>query len=87
MVVAALLAAPAASAQDSSVGTYGGGGNLSDQVAGAAAGDPGDPSDPPDPGALPFTGLDLGLALGGGLLLIAVGATIATMAPRSRRQN
>lgn len=27
-------------------------------------------------GALPFTGLDLGLLIGGGLLLVAVGATL-----------
>jgi hypothetical protein len=87
VLVAALVFSTAAVAQDSSVQTYGGGGNFTDQVA-----DPGDPADPgagaaaggsaeaADPGSLPFTGLDVGLAVGGALLLIGLGALVARLA-------
>lgn len=35
-------------------------------------------------GALPFTGLDVGLAIGGGLLLLGAGAAITAMTPRRK---
>jgi hypothetical protein len=63
-VVAALTVwAPIALAQQSSVDGYGGGaGGIQSDVEGGGGG-----------GSLPFTGLDLGLLIGGGLLLLAVG--------------
>jgi hypothetical protein len=36
-------------------------------------------------GALPFTGLDLGFLIGGGLLLVAVGAAMTRYVPRTNR--
>jgi hypothetical protein len=60
---ALLLAwAGAALAQSSERTGYGGPGGVQGEVEGG--------------GALPFTGLDLGLLIGGGLLLVAVGATL-----------
>jgi hypothetical protein len=62
-VLAALTVwAPIALAQQSSVDGYGGGaGGIQSDVEGGGG------------GSLPFTGLDLGLLIGGGLLLLAVG--------------
>ena len=64
-----MVAAPAALAQDSGsvVDGYGGcqGGIQSDVDGG---------------GSLPFTGLDLGLLIGGGLLLLAVGFGLRRLA-------
>jgi hypothetical protein len=59
--------APTALAQDSSVDGYGGvqGGIQSDVEGG---------------GSLPFTGLDLGLLIGGGLLLLALGFGLRRLA-------
>lgn len=84
VTIAALAFAPGALAQNSSVDTYGGSsGNIQSKIS-----DPGDPGDPSatatDPGSLPFTGLDLGLAAGGGLLLLGVGASVALL---NRRTN
>lgn len=87
-VVAALAFAPAVYAQDSSFEAYSG-------QRGEAVGATGGGSDPTDPGSavqsstssdsgsgvLPFTGLDVGFLLGGGLLLIAVGAGLARVRP------
>jgi hypothetical protein len=84
----ALFFSQAAFAANSSVETYAGaGGGTQAQInaGGPNAGGPGSPgtgSSPgtgtgPGAGALPFTGLDLVLAAGGGLLLIGAGAATA----------
>ena len=84
--VLALAFASAAFAENSSVETYGGGGGgVQTQIASGA--NPSDPSATPDSGSLPFTGLDLGLALGGGLVLLAGGALIARLTPRGERTS
>ena len=74
----ALALAPVAMAENSSVGTYGGQGG---EVAGSvASGDPSDPGAEADSNsALPFTGLDLPLLAGGGLVLLLAGAGMARM--------
>ena len=78
LITALMLAvAPAALAQDASVSGYGGGGGTQ-QVA--AEGGAGPDAGPSEAGTLPFTGLDVGIALAGGLLLIAVGASVAWLA-------
>jgi len=60
--------APIALAQQSSVDGYGGGaGGIQSDVEGGG-------------GSLPFTGLDLGLLIGGGLLLLAVGFGLRRLA-------
>lgn len=86
VAVLALVMVPSAMAQSSSVAGYGG---QAKEVAGVASG--GDPSDPGDPsgtvrssGTLPFTGLDLGLLAGGGLLLLGIGITMARVVPRGQ---
>ncbi|HET6830657.1 MAG TPA: hypothetical protein VFH44_04830 [Solirubrobacterales bacterium] len=81
VLVVALALAPAAFAGNSSVGTYGGqGGEVAGSVTG---GDPADPgSEAANSSALPFTGLDLELLAGGGLLLLLGGFGMARMAAR-----
>jgi hypothetical protein len=82
--VLALAFASASFAANSSVETYsGGGGNVQTQVA--SGGNPSEPSATSDSGSLPFTGFDVGLALGGGLILLAGGALIARLTPRGER--
>jgi hypothetical protein len=62
---ACMVWASTALAQDSSQGGYGGaGGNVQGEVGGTGA------------GSLPFTGLDLMLVIGAGLLLVAAGLTM-----------
>lgn len=85
-VVAAMALAPAAFAQSSSVDVYGGQGGES--VGALNNNDPTNPgttsgggASADGGGALPFTGLDVGLLVGGGLLLIAVGAGLARLRP------
>jgi hypothetical protein len=79
IVVMAL--APAALAADSSVETYAGsGGKIQSQIN-----DPGTATE--TGGALPFTGLDIGLAAGGGLLLLGAGAVMTALAARARPAN
>ena len=91
-VVAAMALAPAAFAQSSSVEVYGGQGG--EAVGALNNNDPTNPGTTSNPGttagggasadaggALPFTGLDVGLLIGGGLLLIAVGAGLARLRP------
>ena len=74
--VFALFLAQTAFAANSSVETYGGsGGNVQSQIDPAAPGTAG----------LPFTGLDLGLAAGGAVVLLAAGAAMATVAARRTR--
>lgn len=75
-----LAIAPSASAAGSSVGTYGGNGSA---VAGVASGD--DPGSgtgaTSSSGSLPFTGLDVGLIAGGGLVLLLMGIGMARITP------
>lgn len=75
MVLASLVLAPAALAGGGSAGKgYGGeGGNVQQQVSGAA----GEKS-----GGLPFTGLDLGLLVAGGAVLVVAGAALRRAAKR-----
>ena len=78
VMIAALALAPAAMADSSSVGTYGGqGGEVAGSVASAS--DPASQSS-----SLPFTGLDVGLMAGGGALLLLIGLTMARTVPRNR---
>jgi hypothetical protein len=74
IAVLALALAPAALAQSSSVDTYSGqGGNKIAQVK-----DPGSGSaNTSASGSLPFTGFDLILAAGGGLLLLGAGVALS----------
>jgi hypothetical protein len=81
VVIAALAVAPAAFGQGSSVGTYGGEGGQAQ--GGVAQGQEGVSGDVGGSGPLPFTGLDLGLLIGGGLLLVGVGAGMARLVPKS----
>lgn len=71
-VIASLALAPAALAQSSSVNTYGGqGGNVVSKLEG-------DPSaSAKTTGSLPFTGFDIALAAGGGLLLVGAGLALS----------
>jgi len=83
-IVCVLAFAPAAVAQNSSVETYSGKGGEATGVANNDPTDPGSPSGTSSSdggGALPFTGLDVGFLIGGGLLLIAVGAALARLRP------
>ena len=92
VVVAALVLASSAMAAPS-VETYGGkGGQTQGQLgANANANDPTHPTGSGQAasasndggGSLPFTGLDLALMLGGGLVLVAVGASMAKLTPRT----
>lgn len=84
-VVLVLALAPAAMAQDSSLRGYP---KATGDVAAIAAG--GDSSDPGDPSgtaansssALPFSGLDVTLLAGGGLVLLLAGVGMARMVAR-----
>jgi hypothetical protein len=71
--ILALALAPAAFAQNVSGQGYGGQG--AEVAAVTAGGDPGDPSSTgsASSGSLPFTGLDVTLLAGGGLLLLLIG--------------
>ena len=83
-----LALAPTAMAQSSSVDTYGGAGGEVQSAVGEGAPTTqlvqadASPTVPAESSALPFTGLDIGLALGGALLLIGVGAGLALAVPR-----
>lgn len=68
--LAILMWAPAALAQSPAVSGYGGvGGEVQGDVGGSGSG-----------GALPFTGLDLGLLVVGGLVLLVAGLTLRKLA-------
>jgi hypothetical protein len=86
LTIGVLAFAPGAFAANSSVETYaGGGGNIQTQVG---SGDPSGPSaSAPDSGSLPFTGFDIGLAFGGGLLLLGLGASVATLNRRTGAES
>ncbi|MEZ5073539.1 MAG: hypothetical protein R2691_01725 [Solirubrobacterales bacterium] len=83
-VVVALAFAPAAFASNSSVGTYGGqGGEVAGSVSGnAASGSGASGGATANSSALPFTGLDLKLLAGGGLVLLLGGFGMARIAAR-----
>ena len=97
MSIAAVFAlTPAALAQSQSSGAgYGGeGGGVAGQVqgggaagqAGAGGGAPNVASEagnPDETGLLPFTGLDVALIVGGGLLLLAAGVGLSRMVERN----
>lgn len=71
--VLVFLAVPtAAMAQSSSVGGYGGSGGGSASSV--------------EPSTLPFTGLDVGLLAGGGLLLLLIGLAMTRLVPRGQDQ-
>ena len=77
-----LAIAPAALAADSSVDTYAGnGGQVATQVQ-AGEGGSATVSDPG--GSLPFTGFDLALAAGGGLVLLLAGRALALLVPSAK---
>ena len=80
-LVVVLAFAPVAAASNSSVETYGGqGGELAGSVSGGDPSDPGASGDPAsNSSALPFTGLDLELLAGGGLILLLGGVAMARM--------
>ncbi len=83
-VLGALIFVPAASAADSSVNGYAH--NEAQVVGGGPSGGPGNVNTAREGGGgngvLPFTGLDLGFLIGGGVLLIAVGAALARFRPQ-----
>ena len=88
-VVAALMLvlAPVSFGQNSSVGTYGGsGGSVAGSVASGTAG-PGSAASPTatasSSSGLPFTGFDVALLAGGGLLLVLGGFAMARMVART----
>ena len=89
-VAAVFVLAPAALAQESSGAGYGGeGGGVAGQVeGGGAAGQAGgnaasEASNADESGLLPFTGLDVALIVGGGLLLLAGGLALSRMVARN----
>jgi hypothetical protein len=90
-VIATLAFAPATWGQTSTEGYAGQGGNTLAEVSqgtGPGGGPGGSPPAGPSAegsGTLAFTGLDLGLIAGGGLLLLALGAGMARMLPRAER--
>jgi hypothetical protein len=82
VLVVGLALAPAALA-NSSVETYGGqGGEVAGSVSSGGPTDPGATADTNSSSALPFTGLDLELLAGGGLLLLLGGFGMARMVAR-----
>jgi hypothetical protein len=83
VTAAALVVTSAAFASGSAQQTYGGrGGNVQAQIQGGAK-DPGTGTKAASkPGGLAFTGLDLTLMLGGGLVLIASGVALSRLMVR-----
>ena len=79
-----LVLAPAALAAGSAGAGYGGGGGTVQQEVGQQAGQSqGTLATTGSKGSLPFTGLDLGLLVAGGAVLLVVGASIR----RASRRN
>ena len=88
-VVATLAFAPAALAQSSAVEVYGGkGGEVTEALGNGGAGSAGagapTTSAEGGGGVLPFTGLDLAFLIGGGVVLVAVGAGLSHVRPQGR---
>lgn len=79
-VLALLVFAPSALAQGSAEQTYGGNG-ASEVLAESGSGSDGATATT-DAGSLPFTGLDLTLALGGALVLLGTGLGISRFVAR-----
>ena len=79
----ALAISPMAIAQDSAAGTYDGDGGPAFEVAnvGGAGGD-GASADAAGDGSLPFTGMDVGMAVGGALLLLGTGLALSRVMVR-----
>lgn len=84
-IAAICLILPAASlAQSSSVGGYGGnGGEVQSALNGGADGGSADSGASAEAGSLPFTGLDLGWMLGGGIVLVGAGIAMGRAASRA----
>jgi hypothetical protein len=89
-VVAALMLvlAPVSFGQNSSVGTYGGaGGSVAGSIvsndAGSGPGATASPTASSSSSGLPFTGFDVALLAGGGLLLVLGGFAMARMVTRT----
>jgi hypothetical protein len=84
----ALVFAQGAFAANASVETYGGaGGGTQAQISAGGPSSPGSPgtgSSGTTAGGLPFTGLDLAILAGGGVLLIGAGAAMAVVSRPSR---
>jgi hypothetical protein len=80
-----LAAAPAALADSSAVDTYGGNGGS--VAAGVAAGGSGGSAGSDTSGSLPFTGLDVGLIVGVGLVLLLIGVAMARLSRRADPQG
>lgn len=82
VLIAALGLASVASAESSSVETYGGNGG---QVAGIASSNTGDPGSTAQAssGSLPFTGMDVSLLIGGGVVLLLAGVGMAKLTART----
>ena len=79
-LVLALALSANAFAQESSAETYGG---PSAQVLSGGGGSAGGPSaDTAADGSLPFTGMDIGLALAGAVLLIGTGVAVSRLTVR-----
>lgn len=83
VTVAAIAASPAAYAGSAQETYGGGGGNVQTDVQGGANDPRGSAAD--TAGGLPFTGLDLTLMLGGGLILVASGVGLSRLMVRHRR--
>lgn len=87
VAIAALALLPAVSlAQSSSVGGYGGsGGEVQSALnSGGDSGSSGDSgSGSAKAGSLPFTGLDLGWMVGGGIVLVGAGIAMGRAASRA----
>ena len=82
IVALSLLLVPAALAQNSSTEVYGGEAN---QTLGVnAGGGPDEPGTTSSDSTLPFTGLDVSLLAGGGLILLLIGVGMAVAVPRHR---
>ncbi len=86
ILTAALLLPAASLAQSSSVGGYGGnGGEVQNALGSGSAGttDPSGSGSVTKAGTLPFTGLDLGWMIGGGIVLVGAGIAMGRAAPRA----
>ncbi|MEO7197091.1 MAG: hypothetical protein ABIZ50_01315 [Solirubrobacterales bacterium] len=87
ILAAALMIPAAASAQSPPVGGYGGsGGNVQNVLTGGSTGSDSATSSSDtsaSTGTLPFTGLDIGWMIGGGILLVGAGIAMSRAAHRA----
>lgn len=84
-VIVALAFAPAAMAQNASSAGYGGQGSDLVAISGSGGSGGSGTTSESDGGSLPFTGLDVGLAAGGGLLLLLIGLGMSRAISREPR--